>query len=125
MWSNVATVIDVFHIVLIIGSIIVALVAFCKKELRATLLYNIITSLWSLVVIIQVLCLNCPLTQLSYLLRSFDNPNIEIYKFGFVYWIVHDFLGLPIGVMAITIVSMCIAVFVLAVLVGVKRQQYR
>jgi hypothetical protein len=106
MWSKIAICVDVFHIVFAVGSIIFLTVGSLTK-IRETLFYNIISSLWVCVVVLQVLCLNCPLTQLSNLLRSFDNPDVDIYIYdwGFIYWIYHDMLGLSVSVMAITIVS--------------------
>jgi hypothetical protein len=116
-WSKIATFVDVFHIVFVLGSILLLVSGSWWEVLRVTLFYKILSSLWSFVVVLQILCLNCPLTQLSDLLKSLDNPNHQPMKWGFVYWICHDLLKLPVSAIIVTIVSLCIAVSVLAIVI--------
>ena len=115
MWSIVALGIDVFHFVFAFGSM-----AYLIMGSKKSLLYNILSSLWALVLFIQILCLNCPLTVLSRWLRSLDDPNITTYEWGFIHWIVHDWLKLPVTVEMVTVISLCVAVVVMAIIIGRK-----
>jgi hypothetical protein len=115
-WSAVALAVDVFHVVFALGAITLGIVGFLNEVIRESLIYKINSLLWGYVVVLQILCLNCPLTQLSSLLRKLDNPDSDECNWGFIYWVCRKWLKLSVSTTAVTIVSLCVALVVLVVI---------